>query len=205
MNATVVQYGDQAVLVSVADAHAAALLAAKLRDALPVEKVTDVVPADGSVLVTGPGATSLEATIAAVAATVQAADRLAGREVVIPVVYNGPDLADVAATLGMSPEAVVAAHTSGSYTVDFLGFAPGFPYLSGLNPKLSVPRRATPRTIVPAGSVGLASGKTCVYPTASPGGWQLIGTAATPLFDAANDLSPAVLAAGDRVRFEAVR
>ncbi len=93
-------------------------------------------------------------------------------------------------------------HTAVDYLVAFLGFTPGFPYLVGLDPALHVPRRATPRTRVPAGSVGLAGSQTGVYPTASPGGWQLIGRTEAVLFDPDRD-PPALLAPGDRLRFVA--
>jgi 5-oxoprolinase (ATP-hydrolysing) subunit B len=95
---------------------------------------------------------------------------------------------------------VVRRHTAPEYTVAFLGFSPGFPYLVGLDPALEVPRRDTPRTSIPAGSVGLAGGQTGVYPTASPGGWQLIGRTEVTLFDPDRD-PPALLGPGSRLRF----
>ncbi len=121
------------------------------------------------------------------------------RDVVeVPVVYDGVDLAEVARFWGVSEREVVARHTGTEFTVAFCGFAPGFAYLVGLD--VEVPRRATPRPVVPAGSVGLAGRYCGVYPTSSPGGWQLLGTTRVPLFDAGAD-PPALLPPGARVRF----
>jgi KipI family sensor histidine kinase inhibitor len=128
------------------------------------------------------------------------AEAVAGDPVEIPVVYDGEDLDEVARLTGLSVEEVVARHTAPEYTVAFLGFSPGFPYLVGLDPALEVPRRDTPRTAIPAGSVGLAGDQTGIYPTASPGGWQLIGRTEVTLFDPGRD-PPALLAPGGRLRF----
>ncbi|MBO8196032.1 allophanate hydrolase subunit 1 [Streptomyces oryzae] len=119
----------------------------------------------------------------------------------IPVHYDGPDLADVAALWGVTPDEVARRHAATDFRVAFCGFAPGFGYLTGLPEQYHVPRRATPRTRVPAGAVGLAGPYTGVYPRSSPGGWQLIGTAPrTVLWD--TDRTPAaLLAPGTRVRF----
>src|SRR4029453_16125360 len=111
----------------------------------------------------------------------------AGEPVEIPVSYDGADLPEVARLTGLEAEEVVRRHTAPEYTVAFLGFSPGFPYLVGLDPALEVPRRDTPRTSIPAGSVGLAGGQTGIYPTASPGGWQLIGRTQVTLFDPHRD------------------
>jgi KipI family sensor histidine kinase inhibitor len=121
-------------------------------------------------------------------------------EVVIAVSYDGPDLAEVAALTGLSEDEVVAAHTATAWTVGFGGFAPGFAYLTGGDPRLHVPRRATPRTEVPAGSVGLAGDFSGVYPRSSPGGWQLIGHTDVDLFDVDRN-PPALLQPSMRVRF----
>jgi KipI family sensor histidine kinase inhibitor len=128
------------------------------------------------------------------------ADEVAGELVEIPVRYDGEDLPEVARLTGLDAEEVVRRHTAPEYTVAFLGFSPGFPYLVGLDPALEVPRRDTPRTSIPAGSVGLAGGQTGIYPTASPGGWQLIGRTEVTLFDPDRD-PPALLAPGSRLRF----
>jgi KipI family sensor histidine kinase inhibitor len=128
------------------------------------------------------------------------AGAVAGETVEIPVSYDGEDLPEVADLTGLGVDEVVRRHTAPEYTVAFLGFSPGFPYLVGLDPALEVPRRDTPRTSIPAGSVGLAGNQTGIYPTASPGGWQLIGRTEVTLFDPTRD-PPALLAPGTRLRF----
>ena len=120
----------------------------------------------------------------------------------IAVSYDGPDLDAVAAAVGRSPEEVVRRHLGGDYRVAFLGFAPGFAYLSGVDPLLALPRRPEPRTVVPAGAVAIAGGYSAVYPRAAPGGWHLIGRTNAVLFDPACD-PPSPLAPGQTVRFEA--
>ncbi|MFE5309428.1 carboxyltransferase domain-containing protein [Isoptericola sp. NPDC056605] len=127
-----------------------------------------------------------------------------GRLVEIPTVYDGEDLADVARLLGCAPEEVVRRHTGASWVVGFVGFAPGFAYLTGDDAGLVVPRRESPRTRVPAGSVALAGPYSGVYPRASPGGWQLVGRTDVVTWDPDRD-PPTPWAPGDRVRFVAVR
>jgi inhibitor of KinA len=129
-----------------------------------------------------------------------------GRRVEIPVRYGGeagPDLAAVAALHGMGEDEVVALHSGAEYRVHLVGFVPGFPYLGGLHPRLHTPRRDSPRTAVPAGSVGIGGGQTGVYPVESPGGWHLIGRTPLRLFDARRNPA-SLLRAGDRVRFRPV-
>ena len=112
----------------------------------------------------------------------------------------GPDLAEVAAFAGCSPDEVVALHGSRTYRVYLVGFVPGFPYMGTVDPRIAMPRRATPRVKVPAGSVGIAGEQTGIYPTETPGGWRLIGRTPIRLFDAGRE--PACLfEAGARVRF----
>ncbi|WP_186343524.1 allophanate hydrolase subunit 1 [Streptomyces sp. CFMR 7] len=121
----------------------------------------------------------------------------------IPVVYDGPDLAEVAALWGVGVDEVPGLHSRTAFRVAFCGFAPGFGYLTGLPERLHVPRRATPRTRVPAGALALAGPYTGVYPRPSPGGWQLIGRLADPapaLWDPAREPA-ALLGPGTRVRF----
>jgi len=125
------------------------------------------------------------------------------REVELPVVYggeHGPDLAECAIRSDMTAEQFAAKHSEAVYTVDAMGFAPGFPYMSGLPDVLPQPRHASPRMKVPAGSVGIAGNRTGIYPTDSPGGWQIIGRTAVPLFRPDHD-QPFLLAPGDRVKF----
>ncbi|MBB1601125.1 5-oxoprolinase subunit PxpB [Variovorax sp. UMC13] len=126
-----------------------------------------------------------------------------GRTVEIPVAYggeHGPDLGEVAAHTGLTPAEVVRRHSAGEYVVYLLGFLPGFAFMGGLAPELATPRRAEPRTAVPARSVGIGGAQTGIYPLVSPGGWQLIGRTSLSLFDPAAE-EPTLLRAGDRVRF----
>ena len=193
--------GRLGVLAELPDLSTVHRLVAAVREAtLPV---VDVVPGYRTVLVTTASAADLRALRDALPALdLPAASELSSRVVEVPVVYDGPDLASVAALTGLAVAEVVRRHTAPDYVVAFLGFSPGFPYLVGLDPSLHVPRRASPRTSVPAGSVGLAGDQTGVYPQATPGGWQLIGRTSVALFDVERD-PPALLAAGDRLRFVA--
>lgn len=120
------------------------------------------------------------------------------REHVIAARYDGEDLDAVAAATKLSRDDVIAIHSSATYTVETIGFAPGFAYLAGLDPRLQLPRRATPRPRVPARSLAIAAQYTAVYPFDSPGGWHLIGSVDAIMFD----LDGARLQLGDRVRFE---
>lgn len=123
--------------------------------------------------------------------------------VIIPTRYDGPDLAQVATATGLSEAEVIRRHAEPEYRVYLLGFAPGFAYLGDIDPMLVIPRRDTPRTRVPAGSVAIAGAQTGVYPLATPGGWHLIGNTSLRMFDPAREPA-ALLRVGDRVRFEPV-
>jgi KipI family sensor histidine kinase inhibitor len=128
---------------------------------------------------------------------------LPSRRIDIPVHYGGAagcDLEEVARHTGLSVADVVRLHSSGEYTVYFLGFQPGFAYLGGMDPRLTTPRRQQPRQAVPAGSVGIGGQQTGVYPLVSPGGWQLIGRTPLSLFDPSR-VPPSLLLPGDTVRF----
>ena len=130
----------------------------------------------------------------------------ASRHVEIPVCYGGdcgPDLDAIAEHAGLSRDEVIVRHTATEYTVAMLGFAPGFPYLLGLDPALHMPRRANPRTRVPRGSVAIGGAQTGIYPGELPGGWHLIGRTPLALFDQHRE-PPCLLAPGDRVRFRAI-
>ena len=195
--------GDAAILVELADldavlAHAAAIEAADWPD------VVDVVPGARTVVVTVRPGTDLVALRRAVreldVVPVDAAD---GETVEIPVVYDGPDLAEVGELTGLGVDGVVDAHTGTTWRVGFGGFAPGFAYLTGGDPDLHVERRSEPRTSVPAGAVGLAGEFSGVYPRSSPGGWQLIGRTDAVLWDATRT-PPALLTPGAPVRFVAL-
>jgi KipI family sensor histidine kinase inhibitor len=195
--------GDRALLVEVADLPAVAAVRAALA-AAPLPGQRDLVPAARTVLVVlDRPPTDLDV------ATLRRLDPQAptegptGASVELPVVFDGADLTDVADLTGRSVPALVEALTAVAFTVAFGGFAPGFGYLSGLPDDLHVPRRDTPRTRVPAGSVALAGPFAGIYPQASPGGWQLVGRTDTVLFDVDRD-PPALLVPGTTVRFREV-
>ena len=190
------RYGDDALLVEVADHHAALALYRAVRDAGAA--VRDVVPAARSVLLDG--VADLDAVERDLHAWEPAAAPAAGRVVEVPTVYDGPDLEEVARVWGMTPAEVVATHTGLEHEVAFCGFSPGFAYCAGLPEHLAVPRRHDPRSRVPAGSVAVADRWTGVYPTASPGGWQLVGRTDLVLWDVSRE-QPATLAPLTRVRF----
>jgi inhibitor of KinA len=125
------------------------------------------------------------------------------RTLEIPVAYGGefgPDLQAVAEHAGLSTEEVVRLHSEGDYLVYMIGFSPGFPYLGGMSERIAAPRLATPRLAVPAGSVGIAGNQTGIYPSETPGGWQIVGRTPFRLFHP-NETPPSRLKAGDRVRF----
>ena len=192
--------GERAVLLELPDNESARRAATALRR---LNGLVDVVPAHRTVLVTwstGPPPDELVAVGEAALGDEQ--DVAPARLVEIPVDYAGDDLADVARISSLSTEEVVARHVAGEYVVAFLGFAPGFAYLLGGDARLHVPRLAEPRPRVPAGSVALAGPYSGVYPRESPGGWRLIGRTTAVLFDPLRS-PPALLAAGDRVRFVA--
>ena len=201
--------GDRAVLVETGDPAVTVAVAAALR-AADLPEVEDLVPAASTVLVRVGRGTDLDdfgrrvhdlAARAGVDPAVPV-DR-PDEELVIPVVYDGPDLADVAASTGLSEAEVVAAHTGTAWRAAFVGFAPGFAYLIGGDPRLQTPRRPQSRPSVPAGSVALAGDYSAVYPRESPGGWQLIGTTTATLWD--ETATPAAtIRPGRRVRFRAV-
>ncbi len=168
--------------------------------------VVDLVPAARTLLLTF-DATTTRADLAAAVTRAGTGDFVAAvsarAEIVIPVTYDGADLADVAELTGIPVGDVVRRHQGADYVVAFTGFAPGFAYIAGGDPGLVVPRRATPRTRVPAGSVSLAGEFTGIYPREGPGGWQLIGRTDAVLWDLQRE-PPALLAPGTPVRFTEV-
>lgn len=202
MTPRILPFGERALLAEV-DALAQVLaLHARLAASRPAG-IVDLVPAARTVLVVvDPAVRSLSSARAWIegADDAEAAPAAAARSVVIPIVYDGDDLAAVADALGMSVEAVAARHAAADWTVAFTGFAPGFGYLVSPDWPYDVPRLAAPRPRVPAGAVGLAGEFTGAYPRATPGGWQLIGSTPAALFDP-TAARPALLAPGDRVRF----
>jgi KipI family sensor histidine kinase inhibitor len=189
--------GPTAVLVEVATSDQALDLARFVRTTRLV--VADVVPGAATVLLDGVTGGS-DAVREVLAGWTPGESAAPGDLVEVPVVYDGADLDDVAARWGTDRDGVVARHTGTTFTSAFCGFAPGFAYLTGLPDELAVPRLETPRTRVPAGAVALAGSWCGVYPTASPGGWRVLGRTDALLWDAGRE-QPALLAPGTRVRF----
>ncbi|MFF0747276.1 5-oxoprolinase subunit PxpB [Streptomyces sp. NPDC004111] len=194
--------GDRALLVELADAEEAGALHAELlrrRAAGSLPPVREIVPAARTVLLDGlDDPVGLAGLLTGWEVPPLVVDER--RAVELPVRYDGPDLPEVAARWGVSVEEAVRIHSSARFRVAFCGFAPGFGYLTGLPERYAVPRRSTPRTAVPPGSVALAGPYTGVYPRSSPGGWQLIGSTDAVLWDPAR-VPAALLTPGDRVRF----
>ena len=196
MNVTVRPAGDQGALIELPDNGAAVRLAGLLREER--SDLLDVVIGHTTVLVTWAG--EKPDLDDAVKRALVAEAGPAGRLVEIPVVYDGPDLDEVARLTGLSPEEVIARHTGAEHVAAFIGFQPGFAYLTGGDTLLHVPRRDAPRTRVPGGTVAIAGPYSGVYPRESPGGWRLLGSTTGLMFDPARE-PPALLAPGDRVRF----
>lgn len=195
--------GDTAILAEFDDAAARAAFDGALR-AAALPEVLEQVPAARTVLVRArsedlPRLADALRTLR-VDATAASSD---ARTITVPVVYDGADLDDVAHHLGITRRAVVARHVGQLWTVEFAGFAPGFGYLQGDGERLTVPRRSSPRTRVPAGAVALAGEYCGVYPADLPGGWQLIGRTDAPMWDVTR-AEPALLTPGTTVRFEEV-
>lgn len=203
------RFGEAALLVELGATALVHALDAELR-ADPLPEITVSVPGIETLLIEfdplAADANGLVETIDRRSRALRMSDS-AGRHRSIPVAYggeHGPDLEEVAQLAGLSPAAVVAAHTGTVLRVLIDGFAPGFAYLGDLPAGLEVPRLATPRTRTPAGSVAVAGRMTGIYPADLPGGWRVIGRTSVTLFDPRRD-PPAYLAPGDLVRFEAVR
>ena len=197
-------YGDRALLLECAATEEVLALSAALRDA-QLPGVHDIVPAARTVLLKLADPAHLAPTrrrlsrLEVDAATVFEHPS-ADIDVTIDVVYDGPDLTNVATHTGMTAAEVIEAHTQNPWQVGFGGFAPGFAYLVGGDARLAVPRRSDPRTAVPAGSIGLAGEFSGIYPRQSPGGWQLIGRTDTVLWDI-DRRRPALLRPGMWVQF----
>jgi len=204
--------GDSLVMLELGETidphlHARVVQLAAALSAASLPGVTDVVPAYGTIgihfqpLVTD--LARLQATVQRIDASLPDVPVTGGHLHEIPVYYggdDGPDLADVAAWASCSEDAVVARHSEVDYRVYVLGFVPGFAYLGTVDPRIAAPRRRVPRELVPAGSVGIAGAQSGIYPSSTPGGWQLIGRTSTVLFDQRRTPG-ALLAPGDRVRF----
>jgi KipI family sensor histidine kinase inhibitor len=200
----VLDYGDQALLLQLDSTAEVLAWAAALRDAA-LPDVLDIVPAARTVLLKldGPGRQAAIRRRLQTTKVVAGAEPTApGEQLVIDVVYDGADLDEVAELTGLTTAQVIEAHTATPWNVGFCGFAPGFAYLVGGDPRLAVPRRSEPRPAVPAGAVGLAGEFTGIYPRRSPGGWQLIGRTDAALWDIDRP-APALLTPGTWVQFRA--
>lgn len=210
--------GDSALLIGFGDrvdpaiGHRVQAFVAHLL-ARPLRAVRDVVPAFSTVTlhyrpeqVPGSGGTPYERLRLQVRQRLEidlGADTAEPRLFEVPVWYGGeagPDLDDVARLRKLPPDEVVRRHVASAHVVYMLGFAPGFPFIGGLDPALQMPRRTTPRTSVPPGSVAIARDQTCIYPLDTPGGWNIIGRTPLRLFDAAAE-PPCLLGPGDAIRF----
>ncbi|GAA4796139.1 allophanate hydrolase subunit 1 [Corynebacterium canis] len=201
--------GDTAVLLDLDEGDAQSTLAAVMNvhrqiHQLRLPGVIDIVPAAATVLITLDTAllTPQDAVRVFGELRVEGVSETRGTEVVIPVRYDGPDLATVAEATGLSVRGVVDKHSETQWLAAFGGFAPGFVYLVPARELWNVPRRSQPRAQIPTGAVGLAGEFSGVYPQSSPGGWQIIGTTQTPMWDV-NRAQPSLIQPGDTVRFEA--
>jgi KipI family sensor histidine kinase inhibitor len=202
---TVLDYGDQALLLQFGSTADVLAWSAALRDAA-IAGVLDIVPAARTVLLKLDGTGrqgAVRRRLRTLRVTPDAVATASAEPTVIDVVYDGADLAEVAEHTGLTTAQVVDAHTASRWQVGFCGFAPGFAYLVGGDPRLAVPRRSEPRSSVPAGAVGLAGEFTGIYPRRSPGGWQLIGYTDAVLWDIDRP-DPALLTPGMWVQFRSV-
>jgi inhibitor of KinA len=215
LHAEFVPASDQSLLVSLGqevtlESHQSVVKLLNLLQAEPIEGVRNLHPAYCSLLIKFDPVkldhNELQAKVVPCLARLEETPLPTPRQIEIPVCYSeefGPDLRDVATMHGMTPAQVIELHSSPTYTVYFLGFAPGFGYLGGLPKALTSPRLETPRAKVPQGSVGIGGNQTAIYPITTPGGWRLIGR--TPLAMFRRKRSPmSLLQIGDQVRFRVI-
>lgn len=207
--------GDSAITVILGDGISRALSRRVLRAAEAVTAANnelEVVPAYASFAVFfDPLHTThssivnqLQPIVESVAAEIPGADEIAARTIRIPVRYDGEDLPDVAARVGLATTDVIGLHAEREYHVYIIGSVPGFAYLGDLDPKLVLPRRPVPRKRVPAGAVAIAETQTGIYPFSTPGGWHLVGSTDLIMFDPMA-VPPGLLRSGDRVIFDQVK
>ena len=198
----IAQMGSHGLLLRT-DTYVPAVLGATIRD-LALEGVSDVVLAETTLLVRCDHAAAQQAVQHRLEEVIKSYDenpsQVDREPIEIPVRYDGEDLEFVAEACSLSEEEVIRRHLGTTYVAAFCGFAPGFAYLSGLDSSLKLPRRDTPRTRVPAGTVAIAATYSAVYPQESPGGWHLIGSTSTELWDVARQ-PPALIEPGRQVRF----
>lgn len=203
---SITQVADDRFAIAVDSAEEGQVVASGLRT-LPhvIESVGGIRTVELMFDVASTGADEFRGQLAAALCSMPQDAETPGQLHEIPVHYggaDGPDLEQVCDELGLTREEFVEQHTAAEWSVAMLGFTPGFAYLDGADGSLAVPRRSTPRASVPAGSVGLAGGRTGLYALPGPGGWQLVGRTDAELFRPEQP-SPFLLAAGDRVRFVA--
>ena len=207
--------GDSAITISFGTERSPELLArihatADVLARANINAVEDIVPAYLALTVfydcLGRSYADLSSELVAICenAADTAGEAINSREHVIPARYDGPDLESVAAATRLTVAEVISRHAARTYQVDVLGFVPGFAYMSELDEALALPRLAQPRPRVPAGSIAIAARQTAIYPLDTPGGWHLIGSTDTVMFDPTRK-EPALLRAGDTVRFERVK
>ncbi len=204
--------GDRALVVELGDAidpatNARIRALAVALDRQPIAGIVETVPTYRSLLVHyDPGRVTLDELSRVIAGTERDLGAIAlpaPRVIEVPTVYGGafgPDLPDVAAHAGLDEAGVIAIHAGSDYLVYMMGFITGFPYLGGMSARIAAPRLATPRTVVPAGSVGIAQQQTGIYPVESPGGWRLIGRTPIRWFDPSRH-PPVPVEMGDYIRF----
>lgn len=204
--------GDTALTVQFADAYtpeAAARARGLDRQLAGMDGIVECVPTLRSLTIHyDPARLSLRRLTALLRDLPPAPDEeSAGASWSLPICYESefaPDLTELATRLGLTPEAVVAIHAGGHYRTAMVGGYPGYPYIAGLDARLAVPRRTTPRLAVPAGSLAIANAFTAIYPQTVPGGWHILGRTPVPLFDPERLERPALIAAGDAVAFRPI-
>ncbi|MDN7243073.1 5-oxoprolinase subunit PxpB [Planococcus sp. N028] len=207
--------GDHAVVIEVGQEISEAVQAkvrtiSQLLESRPPDWMVEAIPAFTTIAVFyNPLAAQYAAAVAELKELVQQTEEVTAsksRTVEIPVCYGGefgPDLEFVAAHNGLTPEEVISIHTSGTYSVHMIGFAPGFPFIGGMSEKIAAPRRDSPRLRIPERTVGIAGKQTGVYPIETPGGWQLIGRTPLRLFRPEDEV-PSLLRAGDKIVFKKI-
>lgn len=208
MNYLLQPLGDQALRIELLEKDTAIRTICTRLTAGALPGVVDIVPGLSSITIFYDYPTTdymnLKEKVVGILETIPVSEReVSKRTVLLPTLYDGPDLATLAGKHHTAVEEIIEKHSGAAYEVEMLGFLPGFPYLNGLPPSLETPRLATPRSKVPAGSVGIGGNQTGVYPVDSPGGWNLIGRTPIPLFlpDVEDSF---LLQAGDQVRFQAI-
>lgn len=193
--------GERAVVLDVSEEPSAVAAAIRALAARLNVTLTEVVPGAVTVLISARDCAGLSLLTAAFPHLEIAPEQTTTASFIeLPVRYDGPDLDAVADAAGLSVAEVITRHSQATYHAAFTGFAPGFAYLTGLDPSLRLPRRSNPRPSVPPGSIAIADAYSAVYPRASPGGWHLLGTTPAPIFDAERD-PPALIPPGATVRF----